>query len=109
MSTQTERYDLATQPLFLRRVEMTMVQFAKVVLTEAHGGQGQPTDAQHALRVDLANGVLADSAGYARRMALAIVSDPNITDQAPYGHDLTDAEIDGAVQATWNALAGVSS
>lgn len=109
MSTQDERYTLATQPLFLRRVEMTIVQFARTVLAGDDSGAPGASVETRPLRTDLATAILADSAGYARRIAVGIVADPNITDQAPYGHEVSDGEIDGAVQYAWNAYAGIAT
>lgn len=103
MSTQADRWQLSRCPYLLDRIQMNLVQFAQTVLQESNVTTG------HAQRVDLANRVLADSPGYAARMAVGIVQDANISPTAPEGAGITDQILDGAVQAVWNAFAGVSS
>lgn len=90
-----EQYDLAIDPLFISRVEMALAKSAVAVSSE------DPTTAYHDTRAAYSKRVLDAPASAATSAAVAVASNPAITEVS------TDADIEFTINASWNALAGV--
>ncbi len=94
---------------FQGRCQYATVVAAINVYSEAFGGAGQPTAAQHAVRATCANRVLSGSFNFtsvywAVLQNLAIVAEANPS--APPDFAIPDADIQFQVNSIWNALAG---
>lgn len=76
-----------------QEVRVAIVAFALTVMAEA-------TSAAHALRVALAQKVLASPDDYVQPFALAVVANNQ--------NAVSDADIDAGLAAVWNAMAGIA-
>jgi hypothetical protein len=88
-----------------RSVDADFVNRVKVALVEAAIGiaSEKPVVPNHANRVAQARAVLMDPDGHARRCALGVATDAAVQEQPG-----NDQLIANAVQAQWNAYAGVA-
>lgn len=86
---------LAVDPDFVARVQVAVVKAARDIIGEAFGGEGQPTAAQHAMRVTWASHVLNNPRHNAELMAWGVAA----------GGVITAESIDGDIEWTVNSLA----
>jgi hypothetical protein len=77
----TDQAALAADGTFRQRVTIAAVTAAKAVMAEAFAGPGHEN--YHALRQQLASGVMNTPAAYTDRFALAVASNPAVTAASP--------------------------
>lgn len=96
-TTHLQRHQIANSPDFIHRLGATLVETALAVLEEGTSGDSDTDNA----RRGLAQRVLADPAGEARRLAYpaAVIADQT-------NEELTDAEISAGIAANWTAFSG---
>jgi hypothetical protein len=92
------QYEIATNLDFIHRVEQAALARSISVMQEDPAAVGGPE--AHALRAAFAAQVLHAPGRAGRKLAMAIVSTGQITD------DSTDAQIGTAVNIIWNPMSG---
>lgn len=92
-------YDLATDAVFLKQVLVAMMSQCAVVLTEA------ATVAGHTPRATLDVNVLQNPTVYQSKFAFAVITQAGIT-PTTVPSTVSDANVQTAVAAVWNAVAG---
>lgn len=92
---------LARNEDFINRVRVAACKAAIDIASEGYGGEGQPTAAQHNLRIDFARTVLRDPEPWAIKLTWGCVANPVIS------ADSIDSDLDFQVASMWNAYAGV--
>ena len=92
--TYVAQLDAINEPIYLAKVTQSAVKTAIAVNSEA------PATAFHAVRVAFATTVLNSPSDLGRRLAHGVAT--QVAGATP-----TDANIDTAVSAIWNAYAGV--
>lgn len=99
----SNQYDLATDSLFLKQVLVAMMAQCAVVLgSEAVGTAG------HTVRAAFAASVLQNPTVYQARFAFAVITQAGIT-PTTVPSTVPDANVQTAVAAVWNAMAGYFS
>lgn len=92
-------FALAQSTLFTGRLQYLLDRYAKAIET----GQGSQTVASR----ELAGRVGSDPGGMAGKIAVSLVSDGGVTGTSngasPADSTLTDAQLDGIIQAIWNS------
>ena len=100
-----DRVKWADQPGNQLLVQYCMIKAAVDILGEAYGGGGQPTTAEHALRIAYAGEVLAGNADV-WRYALAVSSDWAVGPAIDNDTEPTDAQLQAAVNSLFSDFAG---
>jgi hypothetical protein len=95
----TQQFALATDATFLQQVLVAMMNQCATVLTEAAATAG------HGLRAALAVKVINSPTGLQQQFAYAIITQGGITPLTTPS-TVTDAAVQAAVAAVWNAIAG---
>jgi hypothetical protein len=98
MATYLQLAALKTNADFVARVEIGVAKFAEYKLDENPAAQG------HALSVKWAQNALANPASVAAGLLPAVVLDGNIAAKAATPADLTDAEVQSAVEVAINRV-----
>lgn len=93
---------LARNDSFIDRVRILAAKAAIAVSSEAYGGQGQPTAAQHNLRIAYANKYLLDPEKQSIVMVWGVASNPAITSQS------IDSDLEFTINSIWDAYSGVA-
>ena len=94
----TARFSVANTSDLKFSVTMAIIKIAEQVYSESGATAG------HAARAVLATNVLNNPDGYAQRFTYIVASDPNAVGYTLA--NITDVQIEAAVSATWNAVAG---
>lgn len=106
MATLAERAEISNDGIFINRVKVAMLEAAIAIVNE------DPQTASHAERATLALQTINSPDEWARRMAVAVVTNPN-TGSGSSDPAVDDADGDSALQfvvaSIWNAVAGVST
>jgi hypothetical protein len=104
----TKQMELANSPVFLTRLQYSMMQAARTVLDEAWETPG------HAMRANYARRVIDNPVGEAHDAAPLVVGGPNLINTVIGGgatadSSATDAAIFAQVSSYWNPLSGWES
>jgi len=98
-----QRADAAADGNFVKRVMVGAVKLANY--TAASEPENTPN---HANRVAFASAVLANPGAYAPQLALGVLTQ-GVADEIESADDLTDTNIQSALESMWNAYAGVAT
>lgn len=105
MSLQVQ-YTASTDEGFRQRVAVALATAAVDIASEARGGQGQVTDAQHAIRQSWAVGVLQAPYAAAQKYTLGILTNATLAAKANDPKTITDSELQFTCNSLVNAFAG---
>jgi hypothetical protein len=97
----TDQAALAKNEEFILRVRVALCKACIAVASEAYGGQGQPSAAQHNLRTAYATQTLRDPDPAAIRYAWGVVTNAVVTAASP------DDALEFTVNSMFDAYAGV--
>lgn len=98
MALYVDRYTLATDATFVKKVEIGMVLAAVAV-----GAEGSTTFGRQQLR----QRILGAPSAMAPLFARAVMADPTVQGTAPTGTALTDAQLQTAIDSVYNDFIGV--
>lgn len=112
--TLSAQASLAANPSFRSRVFAAAVKSALQIVGEPNGGVGQPTAAESARRQQLGLAVLRAAwlaEPWASAFASAVAANATIlaTYAASGEASISDADIEFAVNAAWNDIAGITT
>lgn len=93
---------LATTAAFVDRVRIALLNYSITVESEDVGGEGEPTEAEHALRLALARRIVNNPMGYGEILVYALVADGQLVTAS------TDANIDTQIGLLYTTLATLS-
>lgn len=96
----SDQATLAETPAFIKRVRLALCKAAVAVCSEAYGGVGQPSAAQHNLRAAWATQVLRNPEIPAVWYAWGVVTNGAITAES------IDSDIEFTVNGMFDAYAG---
>ncbi len=99
--TALQSATLANNDDFIKRVRVLGCKAAVAVSSEPYGGEGQPTAAQHNLRISYANRFLLNSEAQAILLAWGVVSGGVITAES------SDSDVEFTINSIFDAFAGV--
>ncbi|MGH2359813.1 MAG: hypothetical protein ACRDGM_04630 [bacterium] len=100
MALYTDKYTLSTDGTFKNRVEQAMIDYAAKVAIEAD------TILHHYKRGALATKVLNAPSAWSPIFVTLVTTDASVAASAPIQATVTDAQIDVAIAAVWNPVAG---
>lgn len=92
---------LARNEDFIKRVRVALCKACIAVCSEAYGGAGQPSAAQHNKRAEWGTATLRDPDPVAIQAAWGVTSNAAITAQS------TDSDIEFQVNSMFDAYAGI--
>lgn len=93
---------LVVTSAFVQRTRIALLKYAIDVESEAYGGVGEPTEAEHALRLAFARRIVNNPMGYGEILIFALVADGQLIDSS------TDGNIDTQIGALFTTLATLS-
>jgi hypothetical protein len=93
---------LATTTAFVDRVRIALLNYSIAVESEDVDGEGEPTTAEHALRLALARRIVNNPMGYGEILIYSLVADGQLTGAS------TDANIDTQIGLLYTTLATLS-
>lgn len=94
---------LATTTTFVSRVRIALLHYSiTTVESETYGGVGEPTEAEHVLRVALARRIVNDPMGYGETLVYPLVADGQLNSGS------IDSEIDTQIGALYTTLAALA-
>jgi hypothetical protein len=79
MPSYRDQADLAVLVDFNERSRIKLLDYALTINDESVGGIGEPTEAEHALRLALARRIVNNPMGYGEILAYALVADGTLT------------------------------
>jgi hypothetical protein len=92
----------ATTPAYVARMRMALLNYALTVPGEDVDGEGEPTTAEHALRLVLARGIISNPMGYGEVLAYSLLADGVLVALS------TDGDMDTQIGLLFTTLASLT-